>query len=111
GAGRLPARRKLPATFVGPHDSIGLGEDGPTHQPIETLSALRAIVGLNVVRPADANETAYAWRGALEHTDSPTALALSRQPNPTVDRRKYASAEGVLKGGYVLSDAYGGDPK
>jgi transketolase len=111
GAVRLAALMKLPVVYVWTHDSIGLGEDGPTHQPIETLSALRAIVGLNVVRPADANETAWAWRGAIEHGDSPTALALSRQPLPTVDRSKYASAEGVLKGGYVLSEASNGEPK
>jgi len=111
GAVRLSALMKLPVIFVWTHDSIGLGEDGPTHQPIETLSALRAIVGLDVVRPADANETAWAWRGALEHTDRPTALALTRQNVPTVDRSKYASAEGVLKGGYILSEASGGDPK
>ena len=111
GAVRLSALMKLPVIYVWTHDSIGLGEDGPTHQPIETLSALRAIVGLNVVRPADANETAWAWRGAIEHTDSPTALALSRQALPTIDRSKYASAEGVLKGGYVLSDAANGQPQ
>ncbi|MFI6070890.1 transketolase [Actinoplanes sp. NPDC051343] len=111
GAVRLAALMKLPVIYVWTHDSIGLGEDGPTHQPIETLSALRAIVGLNVVRPADANETAWAWRGAIEHTDSPTALALSRQPLPTIDRSKHASAEGVLKGGYILSEASGGEPQ
>jgi transketolase len=110
GAVRLSALMKLPVTFVWTHDSIGLGEDGPTHQPIEHLSALRAIHGLDVVRPADANETAWAWRGALEHTDRPTALALSRQALPTIDRSKYASAENVLKGGYILSEASGGDP-
>ncbi|MFI5492159.1 transketolase [Actinoplanes sp. NPDC051859] len=110
GAVRLSALMKLPVVYVWTHDSIGLGEDGPTHQPIETLSALRAIIGLDVVRPADANETAWAWRGALEHTDRPTALALSRQNLPTIDRSKYASAEGVLKGGYILSEASGGDP-
>jgi transketolase len=110
GAVRLSALMKVPVVYVWTHDSIGLGEDGPTHQPIETLSALRAIVGLDVVRPADANETAWAWRGALEHTDRPTALALSRQNLPTIDRTKYASAEGVLKGGYVLSEATGGEP-
>ena len=110
GSVRLSALMKLPVVFVWTHDSIGLGEDGPTHQPIETLSALRAIIGLDVVRPADANETAWAWRGALEHTDRPTALALSRQNLPTIDRSKYASAEGVLKGGYVLSEASGGSP-
>ncbi|MCA2212267.1 transketolase [Jidongwangia harbinensis] len=111
GAVRLAALMKLPVTFVWTHDSIGLGEDGPTHQPIEHLTALRAIHGLDVVRPADANETAWAWRGALEHTDRPTALALSRQNLPTIDRTKYASAEGVLKGGYIVSEAAGGEPK
>ncbi|MEV0155677.1 transketolase [Micromonospora sp. NPDC050686] len=102
---RLAALMKLPVTYVWTHDSIGLGEDGPTHQPIEHLSALRAIPGLDVVRPADANETAWAWRQALEHTDRPTALALSRQALPTVDRTEYAGAEGVAKGGYVLAEA------
>ncbi|MEV6490353.1 transketolase [Actinoplanes sp. NPDC051633] len=111
GAVRLSALMKLPVIYVWTHDSIGLGEDGPTHQPIETLSALRAIVGLDVVRPADANETAWAWRGALEHTDRPTGLALSRQNLPTIDRTKYSSAEGTLKGGYILSEASGGEPK
>jgi transketolase len=110
GAVRLSALMKLPVIFVWTHDSIGLGEDGPTHQPIEHLSALRAIHGLDVVRPADANETAWAWRGALEHTDRPTAMALSRQNLPTLDRSRYASAEGTLKGGYILSEASGGDP-
>ncbi|GIF07224.1 transketolase [Actinoplanes siamensis] len=110
GAVRLSALMKLPVIFVWTHDSIGLGEDGPTHQPIETLTALRAIVGLDVVRPADANETVWAWRGALEHTDRPTALALSRQNLPTIDRSKYASAEGTLKGGYILSEASTGTP-
>jgi transketolase len=108
---RLAALMQLPVTYVWTHDSIGLGEDGPTHQPIETLTALRAIVGLDVVRPADANETAWAWRGALEHTDRPTALALSRQNLPIVDRSKYASAEGTLKGGYILSEASDGAPQ
>jgi len=108
---RLAALMKLPVIYVWTHDSIGLGEDGPTHQPIEQLSALRAIHGLDVVRPADANETAWAWRGALEHTDRPTALALSRQNLPTIDRTKYASAEGVLRGGYIVSEASGGEPQ
>ncbi len=107
---RLAALMKLPVVYVWTHDSIGLGEDGPTHQPIEHLTALRAIPGLDVVRPADANETAWAWRMALEHTDRPTALALSRQPLPTVDRSTLAAAEGVAKGGYVLADATGGQP-
>jgi transketolase len=108
---RLAALMKLPVVYVWTHDSIGLGEDGPTHQPIEHLSALRAIPGLDVVRPADANETAWAWRLALEHTDRPTALALTRQALPTFDRSELASAEGVARGGYTLVDATGGQPQ
>ncbi|MDG4771660.1 transketolase [Solwaraspora sp. WMMD792] len=108
---RLAALMKLPVIYVWTHDSIGLGEDGPTHQPIEHLSALRAIPGLDVVRPADANETAWAWRVALEHTDRPTALALTRQAVPVIDRDTYASAEGVRKGGYVLADAGNAQPQ
>jgi len=102
---RLAALMKLPVIYVWTHDSIGLGEDGPTHQPIEHLTALRAIPGLSVVRPADANETAWAWRTALEHTDRPTALALSRQNLPIFDRSEFGSAEGVAKGGYVLAES------
>ena len=83
---RLAALMKLPVIYVWTHDSIGLGEDGPTHQPVEHLAALRAIPGLDVVRPADANETAWAWRCALEHTDRPTALCLTRQTVPVFDR-------------------------
>ncbi|MFY1699481.1 MULTISPECIES: transketolase [unclassified Solwaraspora] len=108
---RLAALMKLPVIYVWTHDSIGLGEDGPTHQPIEHLSALRAIPGLDVVRPADANETAWAWRVALEHTDRPTALALTRQAVPVIDRDVYASAEGVRKGGYVLAEAGNAQPQ
>ncbi|WP_422755454.1 transketolase [Micromonospora sp. WMMD708] len=108
---RLAALMKLPVTYVWTHDSIGLGEDGPTHQPVEHLTALRAIPGLDVVRPADANETAWAWRQALEHTDRPTALALSRQPLPTLDREQYAGAEGTARGGYVLAEASNGKPQ
>ncbi|MEU6075297.1 transketolase [Micromonospora sp. NPDC047074] len=108
---RLAALMKLPVVYVWTHDSIGLGEDGPTHQPVEHLTALRAIPGLDVVRPADANETAWAWRQALEHTDRPTALALSRQPLPTLDRSTLAGAEGVAKGGYVLAEASNGKPQ
>ncbi|TCB98061.1 transketolase [Micromonospora zingiberis] len=108
---RLAALMKLPVVYVWTHDSIGLGEDGPTHQPVEHLSALRAIPGLDVVRPADANETAWAWRQALEHTDRPTALALSRQPLPTLDRSQLAGADGVAKGGYVLAEASNGKPQ
>ena len=106
---RMAALMKLPVVFVWTHDSIGLGEDGPTHQPVEHLSALRAIPGLSVVRPADANETVWAWRGALEHTDGPTALCLSRQNVPTFDRTTLADASGVLRGAYVLAEATGPD--
>ncbi len=102
---RLASLMKLPVIYVWTHDSIGLGEDGPTHQPIEHLTALRAIPGLSVCRPADANETAWAWRTALEHTDRPTALALSRQNLPIFDRTEMGSAEGVAKGGYVLAES------
>jgi transketolase len=105
---RLAAIQQLPVTYVWTHDSIGLGEDGPTHQPVEQLAALRAIPGLDVVRPADANETAVAWRTVLGHHDRPAALALTRQAVPTVDRSTYASADGVARGGYVLAEADGG---
>ncbi|MGC4805936.1 transketolase [Micromonospora sp. DT233] len=108
---RLAALMKLPVVYVWTHDSIGLGEDGPTHQPVEHLTALRAIPGLDVVRPADANETAWAWRQALEHTDRPTALALSRQALPTLDRSTLGPAEGTTKGGYVLAEASNGKPQ
>jgi len=108
---RLAALMKLPVVYVWTHDSIGLGEDGPTHQPVEQLTALRAIPGLDVVRPADANETAWAWRMALEHTDRPTALALTRQNLPTLDRTTFAAAEGTARGGYVLAEAEGGAPR
>lgn len=108
---RLAAMMKLPVTYVWTHDSIGLGEDGPTHQPVEHLTALRAIPGLDVVRPADANETAWAWRQVLTQTDRPAALALSRQPLPTFDRSVLNSAEGVARGGYVLAEASGGKPQ
>jgi transketolase len=108
---RLAALMKLPVIYVWTHDSIGLGEDGPTHQPVEHLSALRAIPGLDVVRPADANETAWAWRLAMEHTDRPTALALTRQNLPVFDRSEVTSAEGVARGGYTLVDASNGQPQ
>jgi transketolase len=110
GAVRLAALMKLPVIYIWTHDSIGLGEDGPTHQPIEHLAALRAIPGLDVVRPADATETAIAWRAAIEHIDRPTALVLTRQNLPVIDRTTHASAEGVMKGGYVLADAGSGAP-
>jgi transketolase len=108
---RLAALMKLPVVYVWTHDSIGLGEDGPTHQPIEHLTALRSIPGLDVVRPGDANETAWAWRLALEHTDRPTALCLTRQNLPTLDRGEYGSAELVAKGGYILAEAGNDQPK
>jgi transketolase len=107
---RLAALMKLPVVYVWTHDSIGLGEDGPTHQPIEHLSALRAIPGLDVVRPADANETVWAWRLALEHSDRPTALCLTRQNLPVLDRSAVAGAESTAKGGYTLADATDGQP-
>ncbi len=105
---RLAALMQLPVIYVWTHDSIGLGEDGPTHQPVEHLSALRAIPGLRVVRPADANETAVAWRTALAHPDAPTALALTRQNVPTFDRSVgsgFAPAGEAERGGYVLVDS------
>jgi len=108
---RLAALMKIPVIYVWTHDSIGLGEDGPTHQPVEQLTALRAIPGLDVVRPADANETAWAWRLALEHTDRPTALCLTRQNLPVVDRTEYGSAEGVANGGYILAEAGNHQPQ
>ncbi|GGM12759.1 transketolase [Dactylosporangium sucinum] len=108
---RLASLMKLPVIYVWTHDSIGLGEDGPTHQPIEHLSALRAIPGLAVVRPGDANETAQAWKAALERRDQPVALALTRQNLPVLDRTEYAPADNVAKGGYVLKDASNGQPQ
>jgi transketolase len=109
---RLAALMGLPVTYVWTHDSIGLGEDGPTHQPVEHLAALRAIPGLDVVRPADANETVAAWRTVLQHTDRPAGLALTRQNVPTFPRGRdgFSGTEGVARGGYVLVDAEGGVP-
>ncbi|KTT99436.1 transketolase [Sphingomonas sanguinis] len=104
---RLAAIMELGATFVFTHDSIGVGEDGPTHQPIEHLATLRAIPGLDTIRPGDANEVAEAWRCAVESASHPTALIFSRQALPTLDRSKYAPASGVKKGGYVLADCDG----
>ncbi|MFI6315931.1 transketolase [Nonomuraea sp. NPDC050556] len=105
---RLAALMKLPVTYVWTHDSIGLGEDGPTHQPVEHLWALRAIPGLDVVRPADANETAAAWKAVLEHNDRPAALSLTRQNLPVYEG---TDADKVAKGGYVLREATGGQPE
>jgi transketolase len=101
---RLSALMDLPVIYIFTHDSIGVGEDGPTHQPIEQLISLRAIPQLFVIRPADANEVAEAWRFIMRCKDHPVALILSRQPLPTVDRAKYAAAEGLTKGAYVLAD-------
>ena len=106
---RIAALMEIPTTFVWTHDSIGLGEDGPTHQPVEHLAALRAIPGLDIVRPADANETAWAWRGILENTDNPAGIVLTRQNVPTFPRGTdgYADASGTLRGAYTLLDTDG----
>ena len=104
---RLSALMKLPVTYIFTHDSIGVGEDGPTHQPIEHLASLRAMPNLEVIRPADANEVAVLWKYIMESRDTPTALILSRQDLPVFDRTKYAPAAGALKGGYVLADSSG----
>ena len=101
----------LPVIYVWTHDSIALGEDGPTHQPIEQLPSLRALPGMSLLRPADANEAVEAWRVAMQATDRPTSLVLSRQALPTLDRSRYASAAGVARGAYVLADAGDGPPQ
>jgi transketolase len=108
---RMAAISKLPVIFVFTHDSIGVGEDGPTHQPVEHLAALRAIPNLLVMRPADANETAQAYRVAMKRNDGPVAVILTRQKMPTFDRDKMAPAAGLSKGAYVLSEAAGGPPQ
>ena len=105
GAVRLASLMKVPATYVWTHDSIGLGEDGPTHQPVEHLAAYRAIPNLSIVRPADANETAQAWKALLERDNGPVGLILSRQAMPTFDRTEYAGAENLVKGGYIMKEA------
>lgn len=107
---RLAALSHFPATYVFTHDSIGLGEDGPTHQPIEHLASLRAMPNLVVIRPGDANETVMAWRVALERRDGPTALVLTRQNLPVLDRAELGPVDGLLRGGYVLKDAANGRP-
>ncbi|HEX4413582.1 MAG TPA: transketolase [Lacipirellulaceae bacterium] len=107
---RLAAIMKFPTIIVFTHDSIGVGEDGPTHEPIEQLAACRAIPRLIVMRPADANEASQAWKVAMEQTERPTAMILTRQDLPTVDRAKYGAATGVAKGGYVLGDSGKGEP-
>ena len=108
---RLAALMQTPAIYVWTHDSIGLGEDGPTHQPVEHLAALRAIPNLAVVRPADANETSFAWKAALENRTGPTALALTRQNVPVLDGTRDKAADGVARGAYVLADASNGAPE
>ncbi len=108
---RLSALMELPVIHWFSHDSIGLGEDGPTHQPVEHLASLRAIPGLNVIRPCDGNEVAEAWRVMMEQRHEPTALVLTRQDVPVLDRTRYAGADGLRRGGYVLADAEGdGEP-
>jgi len=108
---RLSALMELPTIFVLTHDAMGDGEDGPTHQPVEHLVSLRAIPGLVVLRPGDANEVVEAYRYVLQLRHQPAVIALSRQPLPTFDRRKYASAAGVARGAYVMADAPGGSPE
>jgi transketolase len=107
---RLGAIMELPVIYAFTHDSIGVGEDGPTHQPVEQLAALRSIPGLVVLRPGDANEVAEAWRVALGLKHEPACLILSRQNLPTFDRTRYAAASGVRRGAYVLADAANGKP-
>jgi transketolase len=101
---------ELPVIHIFTHDSIGVGEDGPTHQPVEQLASLRAIPGLITLRPADANEVVEAWRTIMQFTHRPVALVLSRQALPTLDRSRYAAASGLTKGAYVLADADNGKP-
>src|SRR5215475_3302886 len=108
---RLSALMELPTIFVFTHDAMGDGEDGPTHQPVEQLASFRAIPGLVMLRPADANEVVEAYRYVIKLQHRPAVLALSRQPLPTLDRSKYAAAAGVMRGAYVLADAPGSNPE
>jgi len=108
---RLSALMELPTIFVFTHDAMGDGEDGPTHQPVEHLAALRAMPGLVTLRPGDANEVVEAYRYVMQLRHQPAVLALSRQPLPTLDRGMYALATGVARGAYVLADAPGGNPE
>ena len=108
---RIAAIMELPTIFIFTHDAMGDGEDGPTHQPVEQLASMRAIPGLVMLRPADANEVVEAYRYIMQLKHEPAALALSRQPLPTLDRNKYAPASGVARGAYVLADAPGGKPE
>ena len=108
---RLAALMEVPVIYVMTHDSIGLGEDGPTHQPIEQLAGLRAMPNMLVLRPGDANEVTEAWKIAVQQKYRPTTLVLSRQAIPTLDRTKYGAVSGVAKGAYVLADAERGKAK
>src|SRR5262249_11583464 len=108
---RLAALMELPVIYIYTHDSIGLGEDGPTHQPIEQLAALRAVPGLVLLRPADANEVVEEWKVIMQLTHQPGALVLTRQAVPTFDRSKYAPASGVAKGAYIFADAPDAKPE
>jgi transketolase len=108
---RLAALMEIPVLFIFTHDSIGVGEDGPTHQPVEQLAAFRAMPNMLVFRPGDANEVTEAYKVAIQHAHGPSTLVFSRQPMPTLDRTKYAPASGVAKGAYVLADADGGKPE
>jgi transketolase len=107
---RLAALMNLQVIYVFTHDSVAVGEDGPTHQPVEQTAALRVIPNLVVVRPADANETAFAWKLALNRKEGPTAIILTRQKLPIIDQGRFASPEGVLRGGYILAEAPQGSP-
>src|SRR5271168_1110563 len=111
GSIRLAALMEIPTIYVFTHDSIGLGEDGPTHQPIEQLAALRAMPDLIVMRPADANEVVEAYKVVVQLKHEPAAMVLTRQAVPTFDRTKYGAASGVAKGGYILADAADGKPE
>ncbi|MFM8411484.1 MAG: transketolase-like TK C-terminal-containing protein, partial [Alphaproteobacteria bacterium] len=108
GAMRLSALMGLPVIFIFTHDSIGVGEDGPTHQPVEQVPGLRAVPGMTLIRPGDANEVIEAWRFAMQHRSGPLCLVLSRQAMPTLDRTKFGAASGLQRGGYVVVDAPGG---
>ncbi|HEX7436180.1 MAG TPA: transketolase C-terminal domain-containing protein, partial [Caldimonas sp.] len=110
GAIRLSAMMGIPVIYIWTHDSISMGEDGPTHQPIEQLASLRAMPGIVLLRPADANEVVEAWKVIMGLTDRPASLVLTRQALPTLDRSQYASASGVARGAYVLADAADGKP-
>ena len=107
---RLGALMEIPAIYIFTHDSIGVGEDGPTHQPIEQVASLRAMPNMLVLRPGDANEVVEAYKIIMQHTHGPSTLVLTRQAMPTFDRTKYGPASGVAKGAYVLADAAGGKP-